>query len=175
MRRGGGKDAGVTVSPPPLRAPRHQVSPRARWYWGLRALAGWMALIAVVVVVLLGGHHSAGVRYGIVGGCLLLALLHIAVMPQWRFRVHRWEDTGGAVYTQTGWFTQERRIAPVNRIQTVDTERGPIEQLFRLSNVTITTASAAGPLKIHGLDRATADRLVEELTVHTQATSGDAT
>ncbi len=74
-------------------------------------------------------------------------------MPQWRYRVHTWEDAGGAVYTQTGWITQERRIAPVNRIQTVDTQRGPIEQLFKLSNVTVTTASAAGPLKIHGLDR----------------------
>lgn len=175
MRRGGSNDAGMTAPPTALRAPQHHVSPRARWYWGIRALVGWLMVIAVVVVVLLGGHHPASVWYAAVGGCLAVALLHIAVMPQWRFRVHRWEHTEGAVYTQTGWFTQERRIAPVNRIQTVDTQRGPIEQLFGLSNVTITTASAAGPLKIHGLDRVTADRLVEELTAHTQAAADDAT
>jgi membrane protein YdbS with pleckstrin-like domain len=96
-------------------------------------------------------------------------------MPRWRYRVHRWEATDQAVYTQSGWLNQERRIAPVSRIQTVDTERGPFEQLFGLSNVTVTTASAAGPLKIHGLDRDTAERLVAELTTNTQAERGDAT
>jgi uncharacterized protein len=96
-------------------------------------------------------------------------------MPQWRYRVHRWEVSDTAVYTQAGWFTQERRIAPVARIQTVDTHRGPLEQLFGLSNVTVTTASAAGPLKIHGLQRGVAELLVEDLTVRTQAAGGDGT
>jgi uncharacterized protein len=104
-----------------------------------------------------------------------LAVIHVAVMPQWRYHVHTWEDAGGAVYTQTGWITQERRIAPITRIQTVDTHRGPIEQLFGLSNVTVTTASAAGPLRIHGLDRQTADQLVATLTQRTQFASDDAT
>jgi uncharacterized protein len=101
--------------------------------------------------------------------------VHLIVMPQWRFRVHRWEATANAVYTQAGWFSQERRIAPISRIQTVDTERGPLEQLFRLSNVTVTTASAAGPLKIHGLDRDRAQALVDELATAIESTHGDAT
>jgi membrane protein YdbS with pleckstrin-like domain len=96
-------------------------------------------------------------------------------MPRWRYRIHLWEATPEAVYTQSGWFNQERRIAPVSRIQTVDSERGPFEQLFGLANVTVTTASAAGPLKIDGLDHATAQRLVDDLTSNTQAARGDAT
>ncbi len=104
-----------------------------------------------------------------------VGLLHVLVMPHWRYRVHRWESSDTAVYTRSGWFNQERRIAPLSRIQTVDTERGPLEQLFRLSNVTVTTASAAGPLRIHGLARADADRLVAELTRLTAASTGDAT
>jgi membrane protein YdbS with pleckstrin-like domain len=106
---------------------------------------------------------------------VILAVAHVTVMPQWRYRVHRWESTPQAVYTQSGWFNQERRIAPVTRIQTVDSERGPFEQLFGLANVTVTTASAAGPLKIHGLDRMTAQRLVDELTEGTQVDRSDAT
>jgi membrane protein YdbS with pleckstrin-like domain len=98
----------------------------------------------------------------------LVAAAHVSVMPRWRYAVHRWEAAPHAVYTQSGWFDQERRIAPVSRIQTVDTERGPLEQLFGLANVTVTTASAAGALEIHGLDRAVADRLVDELTAATQ-------
>lgn len=84
-------------------------------------------------------------------------------------------DGSHAVYTRSGWFDQETRIAPVSRIQTVDSHRGPLEQLFGLANVTVTTASAAGPLRINGLDRATAEQLVTELTDNTQAEPGDAT
>jgi len=63
----------------------------------------------------------------------------------------------------------------VSRIQTVDIQRGPLEQLFRLANVTITTASAAGPLEIHGLDHGTAERIVDELTTSAHTATGDAT
>jgi hypothetical protein len=103
------------------------------------------------------------------------AAAHLIVMPQWRYRVHRWEATEEAVYTQAGWFNQERRIAPISRIQTVDRHRGPLEQVFGLANVTVTTASAAGPLAIHGLDLATARDLVDRLTRQAQASTGDAT
>jgi hypothetical protein len=96
-------------------------------------------------------------------------------MPQWRYRVHRWEVAPEAVYTRAGWLHQESRIAPISRIQTVDSERGPLEQLFGLANVTVTTASAAGPLKIEGLDHQTAQRLVDDLTTAAHATRGDAT
>jgi uncharacterized protein len=158
-----------------LRPPQHRVSPKARLYWAVRALAGWLVLIAAEIVWMLadGAHLSLHVAGLVVTG--VLAVAHVTVMPLWRFHVHRWESTPHAVYTQSGWFDQERRIAPVSRIQTVDSERGPLEQLFGLANVTVTTASAAGPLKIHGLDRETARRLVDELTRGTQAEPGDAT
>jgi uncharacterized protein len=156
-----------------LRPPRHLVSPRARLYWAVRALAGWLLVFAVQVIWLLADTANLGVHVIVLIVTGVLALAHVIVMPQWRFRVHRWESTPEAVYTQSGWFNQERRIAPISRIQTVDSERGPFEQIFGLSNVTVTTASAAGPLKIHGLDRDTAQRLVDELTDDTHA--GDAT
>lgn len=106
---------------------------------------------------------------------LAIGIPYMIVMPLWRYRVHRWEVTEDAVYTRTGWLWQEWRIAPMSRIQTVDTARGPLEQAFRLSSVTVTTASAAGPLKIKGLDRDLAANLVERLTEVTQAHRGDAT
>jgi uncharacterized protein len=165
----------VTASASSLREPAHRVSPRARWFWAARALGGWLIIAAVQVIILVNTQHPSGVQYALLVATGVLAAAHLAVMPQWRYRVHRWEDTPTAVYTQSGWFNQQRRIAPIARIQTVDTRRGPIEQLFGLTNVTITTASAAGPLRIHGLDRASADRLAEELTARSEATRGDAT
>ncbi len=158
-----------------LRPPRHRVSRRAIWYWTARAAFGWLALAAIQVIWLLLAREGAGWHLTALVVTALLAAAHLVVMPQWRYKVHRWEATPEAMYTQSGWFTQERRSAPISRIQTVDSERGPLEQIFGLANVTVTTASAAGPLRIHGLDDDTAQRLVDDLTTRTQATQGDAT
>src|SRR4051812_1245274 len=164
------------VDVPQLRVPRHRVSRRAVGLWAARAALGWAAVIAIEVLALIAGEHPADTwRYATVAVTAAAALAHVVVMPQWRYRVHRWETTAKAVYTQAGWLNQERRIAPVTRIQTVDVHRGPLEQLFGLANVTITTASAAGPLRIHGVDRATAERIVDELTALAHASAGDAT
>ncbi|CAN5663472.1 PH domain-containing protein [soil metagenome] len=160
---------------PSLRAPVNLVSSRAIDFWTTRALLGWLVPIGLQVGILFlastASHRGANV--GVLVATALLATAHLAVMPRWRFRVHRWEVSATACYAQSGWITQQRRIAPLSRIQTVDAERGPLEQLFRLANVTVTTASAAGPIKIRALDSAVADRLVQELTA--AAGAGDAT
>jgi uncharacterized protein len=170
--------ADAPASPAPvarLRPPRHRVSPRAIRYWTARAAAGW----AVVAVAQAGWllATAADRKWHLLALAIsaALAAAHLTVMPRWRYAVHRWEAAPDAVYTQSGWFDQERRIAPVSRIQTVDTERGPFEQLFGLASVTVTTASAAGALEIKGLDRAVADRLVDELTGATTTDEADAT
>ena len=159
-----------------LRPPQLLVSRRAIWYWTLRAAAAWALLLILQAVVWINDPSgSARVHEAILGATAVAAVVHLVVMPNWRYRVHRWERTADAVYTQAGWFNVERRIAPISRIQTVDSQMGPLERLFQLANVTVTTASAAGPLKIHGLDRATAQALVDDLIRTTQATPGDAT
>jgi len=158
-----------------MRDPAHHVSPRAIVFWTVRAVPGWLILLAGQLLWLAVARDHAGLRVTALVTTVLLAAAHLIVMPQWRYRVHRWEVTDNAVYTRSGWISQERRIAPISRVQTVDTERGPLEQLFGLANVTVTTASAAGPLRIHGLDRATADGLVAQLTEVTSRSQGDAT
>ena len=158
-----------------LRPPRNRVERRAVSYWLANELltvfvpAGILAVLAVLIaparpwlLLAMGVLLLIGVPYGL-------------IVPFWRYRVHRWEVTDEAVYTRTGWLWQEWRIAPMSRIQTVDTARGPLEQLFRLASVTVTTASAAGPLEIHGLDHKRAADLVARLTETAQANRGDAT
>jgi membrane protein YdbS with pleckstrin-like domain len=160
---------------PTLRPPTNLVARRAIGYWTLRALPVWLVLTAVQIVWWVGDSSHSGWHAIVLVVVSLVAIAHLVVMPQWRYRVHRWETTDQAVYTQTGWFSQERRIAPISRIQTVDMHRGPFERLFRLANVTVTTASAAGPIRIHALDLDVTQRLVDDLTTITQASEGDAT
>ena len=159
-----------------LREPRHRISRKAIPYWTVRALPGWLVLlVGEVLLKVLPDDPPGSWLVIVIVVTAVLAVVHLAVMPSWRYRVHRWEVTPTAVYTQSGWIDQEWRVAPLTRIQTVDTERGPWEQLFGLAKVTVTTASAAGPLHIHGLDLEVARRLVDELTAATEASKGDAT
>ncbi|MPZ66135.1 MAG: PH domain-containing protein [Pseudonocardiaceae bacterium] len=159
-----------------LRPPRHQVSRRAITWWTVRAVGSVVTvLIALGVALASWPFARIGLLWPILGTVLLLGVGYVVVMPQWRFRVHRWEVTEDAVYTSAGWLSQEWRVAPMSRIQTVDTERGPLQQLLGLSTVTVTTASVAGALQIAGLDHRLARDLVEQLTATTQATPGDAT
>jgi membrane protein YdbS with pleckstrin-like domain len=165
----------VIEQTPGLRPPAHRVSPRALWYWAAKAAVLWVVLTIAQVIWLISDDGSVTPHVVVFAITIVLAAAHLVIMPQWRYRVHRWEATDTAVYTQTGWISQERRIAPISRVQTVDSERGPIEQLFKLANVTVTTASAAGPIKIHGLASADADRLVDDLTNRVRESTGDAT
>jgi membrane protein YdbS with pleckstrin-like domain len=142
-----------------LRPPRHRVSPRAISWWTAQAA---LEVAAVVIPLGIAAIVWADVQPWLVpatGVIAVIGLAYVLVMPRWRFRVHRWETTDHAVYTAEGWILQEWRVAPMSRIQTVDTERGPLQQLFGLATVTVTTASAAGA----------------QLTKTTQATPGDAT
>jgi membrane protein YdbS with pleckstrin-like domain len=157
-----------------VRPPSGRVGRRAPLFWAVRAGAGWAVLLLAETVLLLGEHAGPG-RPAWPAATVAAAAAHLAVMPRWRFRVHRWEVAPLAVYTQTGWFNQERRIVPVSRIQTVDTRRGPLHSLFGLADVTVTTASARGPVHLHALDHTVAIRLVEDLSRRIRETAGDAT
>lgn len=67
------------------------------------------------------------------------------------------------------------RVAPLSRVQTVDSVRGPFEQIFGLATLRVTTASSSGAIEINGLDKDVAERVVEQLAAVTERTPGDAT
>jgi uncharacterized protein len=166
----------VPAGAPPLRAPAHRLSPRARTWWRLRALLNGLVPVVPQVLALAVLGDAAPGWLGLTTSVTVAAVLAYTVaVPPLRYRIHRWEVTDEAVYTLSGWLVREWRIAPISRVQTVDTEHGPLQQLLRLANVTVTTASARGPVRIMGLDAQEAAELARTLTETTQATPGDAT
>jgi len=157
-----------------MRPPANQVHPRAVLWWTLQGAVFWGVLVVAVGV----GQYFAGSPLWmllVLGALVVVAVVDLIVEPRWRYRVHRWEVTEQAVYVQSGVLVREWRIAPLSRVQTVDSQRGPMQQFLGLATVTVTTASASGPLKIHGLAQDDAAALVDRLTAITEATPGDAT
>lgn len=156
-----------------LRAPAHQVSTKAPLVWAVSAAVRVTVLLAALVLAEVRDWFPVPLWVWPIYA--VLAIAYVVWMPKVRYRIHRWESTETAVYTQTGWLSRERRIAPMSRVQTVDFEQSAIGRLLGLASVTVTTASAAGPLTIAMIDKPVADRLVDDLTRRTEAEAGDAT
>ncbi|MEU7582615.1 PH domain-containing protein [Streptomyces sp. NPDC041068] len=158
-----------------LRPPRHPLDRRTVAWWRAQLL---LTVAPPVVVLCVLGTLIAPARFWLLLPAVVIAvpgLLVTVLLPLWWYKVHRWEVTDHAVYVRTGYFWTEGRIAPMSRLQTVDTTRGPVQRLFGLTTVTVTTGSAKGALKIKGLEHGTAAELAERLAMVTQTTPGDAT
>jgi membrane protein YdbS with pleckstrin-like domain len=147
--------------------------------WAVSAAIPFVMLILIQLVWIAVDPRVAWLHAAAAGMTVLGIVAFVVVAPLWRYRVHRWEVSLAsgppAVYTRTGWITQERRIAPISRVQTVDTYRGPLDRLFGLANVTVTTASSAGAVRIVALDADVADRVVAQLTDIAAISAQDAT
>ncbi|MGU3501323.1 PH domain-containing protein [Mycobacterium sp. C31M] len=144
--------------------PVHPPSRSAPLAWALAASIPWLFLVVAQVIWFVADSRMLLIHLAAAAVTAVGVLLSVVVVPIWRYRVHRWEIGARAVYTRTGWLVQQRRIAPISRVQTVDTDRGPVDRLFGLANVTVTTASSAGAVRIVALDMAVADQVVAQLT-----------
>ena len=144
--------------------PANPPSRRAPLLWAASALLSWVLPVAAQIWWVLVHPRPGWLHVTVAAVSVALMAVHIGVVPLWRYRVHRWEISDQAVFSRTGWLVQEHRIAPISRVQTVDTHRGPLDRLLGLANVTVTTASSAGAVHIAALDVAVADHLVAQLT-----------
>jgi membrane protein YdbS with pleckstrin-like domain len=158
-----------------LLEPANPPSRKAPLVWAIGAAIPWLILVVGQVVWFAINPRPAWLHILVAAAAVLGIVVFVAVVPLWRYRVHRWDIDPKAVYTRTGWLVQEHRIAPISRVQTIDTERGPLDQLFGLANVTVTTASSAGAVRIVALDSDVADRVVAQLTDITSLGAEDAT
>ncbi|SNV55355.1 PH domain-containing protein [Mycolicibacter terrae] len=155
--------------------PTNSPSSRAPLVWALGGAVPWLVFAILQLGWAVADPRLEWLHVGAVAVTALGLLVSVVIAPVWRFRVHRWDISDHAVYTRTGWLVQERRIAPISRVQTVDTYRGPLDRLLGLANVRVTTASSAGAVHIVALDAPVADQVVAHLTNIASLGAGDAT
>src|SRR3954464_7745967 len=112
----------TTTAPLPARKPVWRLSRSAIWLWLTQGVVG--ALVAAVGATLFElfvpatGGPLPFLRWAVPLAAGLYAVVAIGVRPVVRYRVHRWEVTGEAVYTLTGWLTRTWTLVPIARIQT---------------------------------------------------------
>jgi membrane protein YdbS with pleckstrin-like domain len=159
-----------------IREPSGRPSPKAVRFWAWNAVVGWIVFLLLQLGwMLIADAWTAPLHLVGLGATVVVAIVHVSIMPRWRYRVHRWQITDDGVFVRSGWMTQETRVAPIARLQTVDSRRGFLHRLYGLTTVTVTTASSAGALTIHALDDEVAREVVAILAAVAQQSPGDAT
>ncbi|MEU1310652.1 PH domain-containing protein [Streptomyces cinnamoneus] len=151
-----------------LRPPAHAVGLRARRWWTARA---WLiasgplltagALLASCLLFFPGALPWLAPLTALV--LALPALGYALAMPARRHRVHAWELGESAVRADSGWLWRRRRMVPLSRVRSAAVRRGPLQRRFGLATVTVGTGSAAGDLRIAGLDEDVARELAGHL------------
>jgi membrane protein YdbS with pleckstrin-like domain len=169
----------MSAAPPPVRDPAWSLSRSAIGLWVTQGALGtvlWAAALLVFWLVVPGDAAAVPLVRWLGGAFVLLyGALAIGVRPQLRYRVHRWEVTGAAVYTLTGWLSREWTLVPIARIQTVDVTRGAVQQVFGLASVAVMTASSQGTVHIPHLEVDVARRVAEDLTLRAEQVPDEAT
>jgi uncharacterized protein len=172
--------SGMTAVPPPVREPAWPLSRSAIGLWATEGAitSVFLGIAATLFAVFVPPDAPAPVpllRWLVPAAVVVYAVVAIGIRPWVRFRVHRWEVTGEAVYTLTGWLTRTWTLVPISRIQTVDVTRGVLQQLFGLSTVVVLTASSQGTVQIWHLEAYVAQRVADDLAHRAEQVRDQAT
>ena len=168
----------MTADAAPVRDPAWSLSRSAIRLWVTEGVVGtlvWIALVVAFFVFVPDGGPVPVLRWVLVALAVVDAVVTIGIRPWVRYRVHRWEVTGEAVYTLTGWLTRTWTLVPISRIQTVDVTRGVLQQLFGLATVAVLTASSQGTVRVLHLEADVAQRVADDLARRAETVRDEAT
>jgi uncharacterized protein len=170
----------MTTTPAPVREPAWPLSRSAIGLWVTEGVIAslFLGVAAAAFAIFVPPDAPAPfplLRWLAPALVLVYAVVAIGIRPWIRFRVHRWEVTGEAVYTLTGWLTRTWTLVPISRIQTVDVTRGVLQQLFGLSTVAVMTASSQGTVSVWHLEADVAQQVADDLAHRAEQVRDQAT
>ena len=91
----------------------------------------------------------------------VLAIIDIIVVPEIRYRRYKYYLDDEMLVVEEGLWFITRSIAPIERIHQIEVKRGPVDRMFNMGNVIVTTAG--GVVKIAFLEDAVADEIAARL------------
>jgi hypothetical protein len=136
--------------------------------WQLTGLVffGVLLLVYLIGISICWWKNLPGILPAFVGW-LLLAVLSVWYLLQyparaWQAWSYRLDDR--VLETRSGVWFQVTRLLPLNRLQHVDLERGPLERMFGLASLVLHTAGThSDSITIPGLEADTATKLRDHL------------
>lgn len=128
----------------------------------------WNLILFIVAIIVLMILSSEGVIadslfIGIAAVVLALCLAYVVAAPIVRYKRYRYYIDEDMLVVVEGLFFVTKSIAPIERIHQIAVKRGPIDRMYGMSNVVVTTAG--GEVKIAFLDNDVAEEIADRLRV----------
>ena len=119
-----------------------------------------LAVIATVNVLWIFPHDIM-VGKIISAVLLVIVLLQATVSPYYRFHRYRYSINEEFIDIREGYITVERNIVPLERLHKMQTIRGPIDRMFKVAKVVVTTAG--GDVVLRFVEEEKAEFIAENL------------
>lgn len=123
------------------------------------AIIGLAVIIVINMLWFIPEKIEIGTNISIVLAVLLI--IEQAVSPYFRFHRYRYSITDDFIDIYEGYIFVERNIVPLERLHKMQTLRGPIDRIFKVAKVVVTTAG--GDVTLRFLDEEKADFIAESL------------
>lgn len=91
----------------------------------------------------------------------VICIAYVTVAPKIRYKRYKYYLDDDMLIVEEGLWFIKRSIAPIERIHQIELGRGPIDRMFKLSNVSVITAG--GRVKIDFLEDDVAEELASRL------------
>lgn len=131
-------------------------------YVGYLILLIVLAFVWAVVAALTEGYAYQEMIVKIVLVLYLVLCIYCIIAPPVFYRHYKYLIDGEKIDVVKGVLTISRTVVPLERIMQVNVTRGPINRMFGLADVDVTTAG--GVASVQYLDPAEADRVADELS-----------
>ncbi len=103
--------------------------------------------------------------FGLLLGAALLVLLYLAVLaPPRRYRAWGYRIDLEELQVRRGVWVRVHTVVPLGHVQHIDVSQGPLERALGICSLVLHTAGTLhSQIVLPGLDRATAERLRDEI------------
>lgn len=92
---------------------------------------------------------------------VILTMFDMLISPVFRFHRYRYSINEECIDIKEGYLFVKRDIVPIERLHKLETAKGPIDQIFKVAKVVVTTAG--GDVTIRFLDEEKAEHIAESL------------
>ena len=136
---------------------------RGSMYMGNAVVAAILAAIILAFVLQADSvfaEYAGGVK-AVLLALLIACVAYLAVSPEVKYRRYRYRIDSDKLEIRKGVVTVTHQMVPVERIHQVDVVRGPVNRLFGLANVTVTTAG--GVVTLEYLEESVAEDVASKL------------
>ena len=91
----------------------------------------------------------------------ILTLVDVLLSPYFRYHRYRYSINEECIDIKEGYIFIKRNIVPIERLHKLQTAKGPIDRLFGVAKVVVTTAG--GDVTIRFLEEEKAERIADSL------------